>query len=372
MGQRRNAIWREGHRHRFRGHQGRILERQGIVRFRQDADEILFGQGLQFHPDRQAALQFRQQVRRLGDMEGTAGDEQDMVRLDRAVFGGHRGAFDQRQKIALNALAADIGPPRVGPGTDLVDLVDEDDPAVLHRRHRRLGDGLIVQKLVRLFAKQQLVAFRHRQAAAHLAAPEGLAEQVLQPLHLLFHAGHPAHGRQAWRLLGQVQLDHRRIQVAPLQLGAKHLARLVAGVLARQGFDHPLFRSAVGAGAHSVPHLSTGLDDGGIHQIADDAVHVAAHIAHFGELRRFDLQEGRLRQLGQTAADFGLAHPGRADHQDVLRIDLVPQIITQLLAPPAVAHGHRHGALGVVLADDEAVKFGNDLARGQGCHAVSA
>ena len=128
----------------------------------------------------------------------------------------------------------------------------------------------------------------------------------------------------------------------------------------------------MGAGAHSVAHLGAGLDNGGIHQITDDAVHIAADIAHFGELRRLDLQEGGLCQPGQTAADFGLAHTGRADHQDVLRIDLVAQIIAQLLAPPAVAHGNGDGALGVVLADDETVKLRHDLARGKGGHAFSA
>jgi hypothetical protein len=34
----------------------------------------------------------------------------------------------------------------------------------------------------------------------------------------------------------------------------------------------------------------------------------------------------------------------------------------ELLAAPAVAQRDRHGALGVVLADDEAVEFGNDFA----------
>jgi hypothetical protein len=48
-------------------------------------------------------------------------------------------------------------------------------------------------------------------------------------------------------------------------------------------------------------------------------VDVAADIADLGELGRLDLQERRLRQLGQPAGDLGLAAAGGADHQDVLR-----------------------------------------------------
>jgi hypothetical protein len=123
---------------------------------------------------------------------------------------------------------------------------------------------------------------------------------------------------------------------------------------------------------HLVAHLGPRLDNGCIHQIADDAVDVAPDIADLGELRRLDLQEGRLGQLRQTTADLGLAHPCRPDHQDVLRIDLVAQIVAQLLAPPAVAHGDGDGALRVLLADDVAVKLRDDFARGKRGHAVSA
>ena len=48
-----------------------------------------------------------------------------------------RGALDQRQQIALHALAADIGAAGLGAGADLVDLVDEDDAVLLHRVKRR-------------------------------------------------------------------------------------------------------------------------------------------------------------------------------------------------------------------------------------------
>ncbi len=40
----------------------------------------------------------------------------------------------------------------------------------------------------------------------------------------------------------------------------------------------------------------------------------------------------------------------------------------ELLAPPAVAQGQRYRALGVGLADDEAVELGDDFARGEFGH----
>ena len=51
--------------------QGAVLLDQIGPRFRQDADEIGVRERLQFDPDRQTPLQFRQHVAGLGDMEGT-------------------------------------------------------------------------------------------------------------------------------------------------------------------------------------------------------------------------------------------------------------------------------------------------------------
>ena len=97
-------------------------------------------------------------------------------------------------------------------------------------------------------------------------------------------------------------------------------------------------------------------------QVAHDLLDVAADIADLGEFRRLDLEERRAGELGETARDFGLADAGRPDHQDVLRQHLLAQLVVELQPPPAVAQRDRDGALGVVLADDEAVELGNDFA----------
>ena len=100
-------------------------------------------------------------------------------------------------------------------------------------------------------------------------------------------------------------------------------------------------------------------------QVAGDLLDVAADIADLGELGRLDLHERRVGQLGQAAADLGLAAAGRPDHQDVLGRDLVAQLGAELLAPPAVAQRHRDRALGVGLADDVLVERGDDRLGGE-------
>ena len=110
------------------------------------------------------------------------------------------------------------------------------------------------------------------------------------------------------------------------------------------------------------------LRDRHLDEIADDLFDVAADIADLGELGRFDLDERRVGEPGEAARDLGLADAGRADHQDVLRHHLFAQAALELQPPPAVAQRDRDGALGVVLADDEAVEFGDDFAGGEVGH----
>ena len=57
-----------------------------------------------------------------------------------------------------------------------------------------------------------------------------------------------------------------------------------------------------------------------------------------------------------------------ATPDDVKRVALPALRHRVALAPDAIAHGDRDRALGVGLADDEAVELGNDLARGKFVH----
>src|SRR2546426_1075893 len=67
----------------------------------------------------------------------------------------------------------------------------------------------------------------------------------------------------------------------------------------------------------------------------------------------------------EASGDLGLPDAGRADHNDVLRRDLVPQLGWQVLAPPAVAQRDRHRAFCPLLADDVAVQLRDDLRGGE-------
>ena len=102
--------------------------------------------------------------------------------------------------------------------------------------------------------------------------------------------------------------------------------------------------------------------DGDFDEVAHDLLDVAADIADLGEFRRLDLEERRAGELGEAAGYLGLADAGRPDHQNVLRQHFLAQPLVELQPAPAVAQRDRHRALGVALADDEAVELGNDFA----------
>ena len=97
--------------------------------------------------------------------------------------------------------------------------------------------------------------------------------------------------------------------------------------------------------------------DGRFDQIADDRFHVAADITDFGEFRRFNLDERRVDQLRQAAGDFRLTHARGAGHEDILRRDFLAHRFGQLRAAIAAAQGDGHGALRLVLTDDEAIQL---------------
>ncbi len=115
-------------------------------------------------------------------------------------------------------------------------------------------------------------------------------------------------------------------------------------------------------GMYGLALLFLGHGDRGFDQVADDLLHITTDIADLGKLGRLNLDKGRFGQFCQTAGDLGLAATGRADHQDVFRQHFLTQRAFQLLTAPAVAQRNRDGTFGVVLADDEAIKLGNNLA----------
>ncbi len=185
-----------------------------------------------------------------------------------------------------------------------------------------------------------------------------------------------------------VELDDAVVELAGAQLTAELLARAVpAGVgrdllerLADEGLaraagqeqiEEPVLRERLGAVLHAGGHLGLDHGHGELGEVPDHRLDVAADVADLGVLRGLDLEERRLGQLGEPPRDLRLPDPGGADHDDVLRRDLVAQLGRQVLPAPPVSQGHRHGALGALLADDVAVELGDDLDGRQG-HGVRA
>jgi hypothetical protein len=92
------------------------------------------------------------------------------VRTD-AVLGADHRALDQRQQVALHALAADVGAVAFGALGDLVDLVDEDDAVLLAGLDRLLADLVLVDQLAGLLLDQLRPARRGSSACASATSP---------------------------------------------------------------------------------------------------------------------------------------------------------------------------------------------------------
>ena len=199
-----------------------MLADQIGFRLGEDAAKIVAGEGLQLHADRQAALQFGQQVRRLGDVEGARGDEQDVVRLHRPVLGGDGRPLDQGQEIALHALARDVRPGPIGARGDLVDLVDEHDSGVFGQVDGFGGDRVLVEQLIALLGDQRRPGGRDRGLVRLALVPERFPHDVGQIDHAHRRAGlagnvEALQGRSG---VGEIQFDLLVVQFA----GAEFLA----------------------------------------------------------------------------------------------------------------------------------------------------
>ena len=152
------------------------------------------------------------------------------------------------------------------------------------------------------------------------------------------------------------------------RIGRLHVVEVHFARRRQQHVEQALLGGVGGAVAHLARLGLARLLDRGLDQVADDRVDVAADVAHLGELGRLDLDERRVGEAREPARDLGLADAGRADHQDVLRRDLLAQRLGHLLAPPAVAQRDRDRALRGVLPDDVLVELGDDFGGGHVRH----
>jgi len=69
-----------------------------------------------------------------------------------------------------------------------------------------------------------------------------------------------------------------------------------------------------------------------------------------------------------AAGRFRFCQRRSADHENVFGGNVFAHLFGELLASPAIADGDRDGALGIGLADDVFVQFGDDLFWSQRLH----
>ena len=114
-----------------------------------------------------AALQFGNHVAGLGDVERARGDEQNMIGAHEAVACVDGGAFDDRQNVALHALAADVRAVAADSRPAILSISSRKMmPLGFHAFERHARHLIHVDELLLLFLHQVIERLGH----AHLAA----------------------------------------------------------------------------------------------------------------------------------------------------------------------------------------------------------
>ena len=213
----------------------------------------------------------------------------------------------------------------------------------------------------------------HGNAARLGTAAAELAENVADRDRTHLRAGHAGNVEQRHAAAGGLHLDFDLlvVELARAQLFPERFLGRGAGTGADQRVEHAIFGGLLGASLDVLAFALARQRDGDFDEVAHDLLDVAADIADLGEFRRLDLEERRAGELGEAAGYLGLADAGGPDHQDILRLHFFAQALVELQPAPAVAQRDRHRALGIGLADDEAVKLGNDFAGGKIGHACN-
>ena len=386
---------------------------EGVLGLLEDAHELFLAETAQLHPDREAPLQLRDQVAGLGDVEGTGGDEEDMIGANETVLRLDVRSLHHGQEVPLHALAAHVRPNAALGSGDLVDLVQEDDARVLGSVEGLVHDLVHVHETVQLVLQEDPPGLGHRDSPAlpllwkHIL--EHLGEVVIHPLRSTHGDHHSVDGgrldhfdldlpvlqdavaQELSELLpgsrasasGIVPLVWRRGLLhflvpfpthLPNAAGTRHEdvgrpvpargSRLPLGVIGCDGEEHVqelLFHPPLRLLLHLLLHGGPHHVDRGIHQVPHHGFHVPTHITHLREFGGLHLHEGGSRQTRQATRYLRFADTGRPDEDEIVREDLIPEHLVHLTPTPPVPESDRHGLLGVVLADDVLVELRHDL-----------
>mmetsp|Transcript_24383 Transcript_24383/g.76469 ORF Transcript_24383/g.76469 Transcript_24383/m.76469 type:complete len:539 (+) Transcript_24383:104-1720(+) len=362
-----HGLFLEHEVHALHGDELHLLPDEVVHGLREDAVEVVLRELRKLHADGQAALELGEEVRGLRHVEGAGGHEEDVVRVHVAVLLQADGApLEQRQQVALHTLVAGVRAAVLARVADLVDLVDEDDAVLLGGAHGLAHDVRAVRELFHLQLLQDAPRLAHFDLPP-LRAPALPAHEPEEVLHLHRHLVVPRAAARTGLARGEAR-RHVNCDVVVLEVARDEAlvpVRLLA--LLELGADERAVDLLVHRrlDVRAVLLLLALLHQrhGVLHQVADDAVDVAAVEAHLGELGRLDLYEGRITEARDAARDLRLAAAGGPDHEYVLGHDLGAQRLRQPVPPPPVAHGDGHGALRVRLAHNVPVQVRHDVAR---------
>ena len=332
-------------------------------------------------------------------MEGTGSDEEDVVRLDRAVFRIDRGPFDDRQDIALYAFTGNVRPVRVAFFSNLIEFIDEDDARFFRRFNGLVDDDVHVQAFFQFFFFEDVSGLGDGHLLLFLLLRHNAAQHFLEVIGQFFRRISCQDTLETLVLFSHFDFDFPVVHLVGANI-FKHLLaavglrffellrffrRIVVIIVAAEEDVHRVLDLFLDGflGPEDLKDALVGfffrlffialaflfLDhaDGVGHEVADHLFDVATDIADFRIFRRFDFDERCADELGQAAGDFCLADTGRADEQDVLGDDFILHVFTQAFAAPAVAQGDGNGFLGFALADDVFIQFRHDLFWRQFC-----
>ena len=298
-------------------------------------------------------------------MKSAGGDKENMVGFKHPVAGADRAALNERQQIALHALAGHVGAHGFGASGYFVQLVEEHDTVLLRGLERTLFNLVFVDEFGRFLFTQGGEGGLDRHAPGFGLTFGEIRKHVLQLIGHLFHAR--GRGDLHTGARADFQVDLFVIEFALAQFFAQELARAVPLVFSavagcgQQHIENALFGGFLGAKTDFFYGLFTPHFYGHLYQIADNGLHIAPHIAHFRKLRRLDLDERRVGQACQAPGNLCFTDARRADHQDIFGRDLGAQRLLHLHAAPAVAQGIGYRAFGVLLADHVLVQFVDDF-----------
>src|SRR5580704_1828615 len=310
-----------------------------------------------------------------------------MIGADHAVARVDRGAFDDRQNIALHAFARYVGAVAGFASRDLVNLVYENNAHLLGALDGQARHLIHVQQFVFFFLDEVIERFGHGHLAAPLLLAENSREHVLDvDVHFLNAlAGNDFKRRRG--TLADLNFHQTLVELAVAQLRAQFFPGAVHLVVARrfdlgrgrvgrawrlwrrrsgkQQIEHAFFRGVFGALGHFVQLFLAHHVDGRLHQIAHHGLHVASHVTDLGVLGSFHLDERTTSQTREAPGDFRFSYSRGANHQNILGENVFRHFGRELLPAHTVAQRDGHRALCRSLSDDVLVQLYDNFARSE-------